>query len=91
MRVHETRFHMPLTRFGKEGAPCPFCGSTHLRVYVSSQPHVCCMACGADGPVVRHAANEAGPFIAIDLWNRRVSQASAEALKEEQNDETRTR
>lgn len=38
------------------------------------------MACGADGPVVRHTANEAGPFIATDLWNRRVSQAPLDKL-----------
>lgn len=73
----ETSRHAHPSQFGLEPAPCPFCGRKNLRIYMGPQPHVCCMSCDADGPLAPRKSEDAGPRIAVDLWNRRVTTGDA--------------
>lgn len=66
---YETPNHQSPHAFGMETAPCPFCASGQVQVYVGHRSHCSCMACGTDGP---QAEKGADPRAAIELWNRRM-------------------
>lgn len=55
--------------------PCPFCGSTFLRVHIGHEPHVSCMQCGTDGPrPARAKDNPDAARLAINAWCARVKE-----------------
>jgi hypothetical protein len=42
--------HEVEARFGSMPAPCPFCGSKTVGLWMGPTPHMTCGNCGADGP-----------------------------------------
>ena len=54
---------------------CPFCGSANVGVYISPEPHGCCLTCGGEGPPAEreHQNVHIAAHRAIDLWNRRAT------------------
>ncbi|WP_410052514.1 Lar family restriction alleviation protein [Bradyrhizobium sp. SZCCHNS3053] len=62
-------------RFGEALKRCPFCHSADVGLWLSPQPHITCLDCGADGPLVSHAVREdltARQYRALKLWNERL-------------------
>ncbi len=60
--------------------PCPFCGSTNLKVWDNS---VACHACDGTGPDLGHCVGEVCRQQSIEAWNTRApepNQARIEAL-----------
>ena len=60
--------------FGIPLLKCPFCGSANVGVYISPEPHGCCLSCGGEGPPAEreYQSARASAHRAIDLWNRRA-------------------
>ncbi|MCP1757886.1 Lar family restriction alleviation protein [Bradyrhizobium elkanii] len=60
-------------RFGVRLKTCPFCSSSGVGLYIGPMPHVTCLACGADGPLIeeRHLDIVHRQHIALQKWNMR--------------------
>lgn len=63
----EVRFNIPLKH-------CPFCASRGVGLYIGPLPHITCLACGADGPMIEGRADEIQhrQYQAILKWNMRA-------------------
>lgn len=59
-------------RFSIKLNPCPFCSADRPGLYPGPDPHVVCLACGAEGPVVEERGFlEERQYLACQRWNQR--------------------
>jgi len=67
--------HQVLDLYRVKLARCPFCGSSNVALQTGPMPHVTCVSCQADGPLVkgkREQYDEVNHKACL-VWNQRMS------------------
>lgn len=65
--------HQVLDMYQVKLVPCPFCGSANVALQTGPMPHITCVSCQADGPLVpgKREQYDQVNYKACLLWNAR--------------------